>query len=190
MMKLLKHYSMFAKANSYIIGQELGGDAILVDPAIMDIHMLNLIEDNNFYIKHILITHNHEHHVEALKTILKIYEADVYSYYRLLETDNAKTLAGGEKITLSGFNINVFHIPGHSTDSLVYKIGDFLFVGDVLSAGLCGRCDTKVEEEILLDGIESKLLTLEDNCIVLPGHGPPSLLETEKKMINLYDPLK
>lgn len=189
-MKLLKHFSMYGKANSYIIGPEGGGDAILIDPAIMDIHMLDLIEKNNFYVKHILVTHTHQHHFSALKTIKKIYDANIYSFYSHVGEFSSTSLVNGEKITLSNIDIEVFHIPGHSSDSLVYKIGSWLFVGDVITAGLLGRAESKFEEDILIDSIEEKLLTLEDHAIVLPGHGPPSILHTEKKMFNLYAPLK
>ncbi len=189
-MKILKHYSMFGIANSYIIGPDKGGDAILIDPAIMDINMLNLIEDNNFYIKNILLTHSHNHHFDALRTIKKIYEAQIFSFYSHVGEFDSYSLVDGEKILMSGINVEVLHIPGHSADSLVYKIGNLLFVGDVISSGLIGRTDSKFEEEILTDGIEEKLLTLNDDSIVFPGHGPPSILKTEKKMFNLYAPLK
>lgn len=189
-MKLLKHFSMFGKANSYLIGPEGGGDAILIDPAIMDIHMLDLIEKNNFYIKNILITHTHKHHYCALKTIKKIYDAHIFSFYSHVGEFNSTSLVNGEKLSLSNIDIQVLNIPGHSSDSLVYKIGSWLFVGDVLSAGLLGKTDNKFQEKILIDSIEDKLLDLEDHAIVLPGHGPPSILDTEKKMFNLYAPLK
>lgn len=189
-MKLLKHFSIYGKSNSYIIGPEGGGDAILIDPAIMDIHMLDMIEENNFYVKHILITHTHDHHFQALKTIKKIYNAKIYAYYSHIGDFESQSLVDGEKLRLSNFNIEVIHIPGHSTDSLVYKIDSYLFVGDVITAGLLGKTDSKLEEQILIDYIESKLFTQEDHSIVLPGHGPPSILQTEKRMFNLYAPLK
>lgn len=189
-MKLLKHFSMYGKANSYIIGPEGGGDAIIIDPAIMDIHMLDLIEKNNFYIKYILITHSHVHHFSALKTIKKIYDAEIYSFYSHIGDFETNSLVDGEKLTLSNIDIEVIHVPGHSSDSLVYKIGSLLFVGDVITAGLLGKTESKFEEEILIDSIEEKLLTLEDHAIVMPGHGPPSILNTEKKMFNLYAPSK
>lgn len=189
-MKLLKHFSMYGKANTYLIGSENGGDAILIDPAIMDIHMLDLIENNNYYVKYILITHTHPHHIEALRTIKKIYDAEIYSFYSHVGDFKSKSLVDGEQLTLSGMDITVRHIPGHSSDSLVYVFDKMVFVGDVISSGLLGRTENKFEEEILIDGIESKLLTLRDNIIVLPGHGPPSIIETEKKLFNLYTPLK
>lgn len=177
-------------ANSYIYGPDDGGDAILIDPAIMDIHMLDLIEKNNYYIKYILITHTHNNHIASLRTIKKIYDAEIYSFYSNINEFKSHSLVDGEKLFLSGIEVNVIHVPGHTADSLVYKIGNLIFVGDVISSGLLGRTDTKFEEEILIDSIEAKLLTLEDNIIVLPGHGPPSILGTEKKMFNLYTPLK
>lgn len=189
-MKILKHFSMYGKANSYIIGPDKGGDAILIDPAIMDIHMLDLIEKNNYYIKYIFVTHAHSHHFEALRTIKKIYDAKLFSFYSHIGDFESNSLVDGEKLTLSGIEIEVIHIPGHSSDSLVYKIGSTIFVGDVITAGLLGRTESKFEEEILIDAIEEKLLVLEDHAIVFPGHGPPSILKTEKKMFNLYAPLK
>lgn len=189
-MKLLKHFSMYGKANSYIIGPEGGGDAILIDPAIMDIHMLELIENNNYYIKHILVTHTHPHHINALRTIKKIYDAEIYSFYSHIGNFRSTSLVDNENIILSGINVNVRHIPGHSSDSLIYNIDSKVFVGDIMSSGLLGRCDSKYAEDLLIDEIETKLLTLEDHVLVLPGHGPPSLIETEKKLFNLYMPLK
>lgn len=189
-MKLLKHFSMFGKANSYIIGPDNGGDAILIDPAIMDIHMLNLIENNNYYIKHILITHAHANHTQALRTIKKIYDATIYSYHHKIGKFPSTKLLDNQRITLSGIDVEVKNIPGHSTDSLIYIIDSKVFVGDVLSSGLLGSTSNKYEEELLIDGVESKILTLDDNILVLPGHGPPSIIGTEKKMFNLYTPLK
>ena len=189
-MKLLKHYSIFGKANSYIIGNEAGGDAILVDPSVMDINMLNLIEDNNFYIKYILITHFHKNHIEGLRTIKKIYDAQIYSYYSHASIFDSNSLINGEEFSLCGMGIKAIHILGHSIDSIVYKIGTNLFVGDVISAGLIGQTASKLEEELLIDQIKEKLFILEDHVLVLPGHGPPSILGIEKKMFNLYAPLK
>ncbi|QEN05788.1 MBL fold metallo-hydrolase [Thiospirochaeta perfilievii] len=189
-MKLLKHFSMFGKANTYIVGPDNGGDAILIDPAIMDIHMLELIENNNFYVKHILITHAHKHHFAALKTIKKIYNAEIYSYYSHIGDFESNSLVDGEVLILSDLEVKVLHVPGHSSDSLIYQIGNYLFVGDVITAGLLGKTDSKFEEEILIDSIETKLLTLDDHSLVFPGHGPPSILISEKKMFNLYAPLK
>ena len=127
-MRLLKHFSMYGKANSYIIGPENGGDAILIDPAIMDIHMLELIENNNYYIKYILITHTHPNHINALRTIKKIYEAEIYSFYSHVGGFESTSLVDNETITLSGIEIKIRHIPGHSTDSLIYIIDSNVFV--------------------------------------------------------------
>lgn len=187
-MKLFKHLSMHQIANSYIYGPDKGGDAILIDPGVIDIHMLNLIEDNDFYIKHILVTHNHHHHISALKTIKKIYDAKIYSYYSHIGDFESYSLVDNEELTLSGIKIKALHVPGHSVDSLAFLIDNLIFVGDTISTGLMGSIESKFEEEILIDSIESKILTLEDHIKVLPGHGPLSTIGTEKKLFNLYSP--
>ena len=78
-MKLYFHFAVFGFSNTYLIGNEDGGDAILVDPGVMDIELLRLIESNNFHIKHILITHSHTAHISGLETLKKIYDFQIYS---------------------------------------------------------------------------------------------------------------
>lgn len=188
-MKLLKHLSMHQIANSYIYGPDDGGDAILIDPGVIDVHMLNLIEDNNFYIKYVLVTHNHHHHISALRTLNKIYDTEIYSYYSHIGDYESYSLVDGEELILSGIKVKALHVPGHSVDSVAFLIDNLMFVGDTISAGLMGSTESKFEEEILIDSIESKIFTQENHIIVLPGHGPPSTIGTEKKTFNLYAPL-
>jgi hydroxyacylglutathione hydrolase len=72
------HFAVVGLSNSYLIGPKGGGDAMLIDPSRFDIPLLNMIEDNHYYIRWVLVTHNHENHIRGLKTLLKIYDAKVY----------------------------------------------------------------------------------------------------------------
>jgi len=93
----------------------------------------------------------------------------------------------GDKLIISGFTIDVISIPGHSSDSVVYKIGDFLFTGDVLTAGLVGNTASAYGAATQMNKLRSRLLSLPGDYIVLPGHGPPTTLEAERRFnVDIY----
>jgi len=179
--KLYTHFAVVGFSNSYLLGPDEGGDAILIDPGVMDLELLNLIENNNFYVKHILVTTPHEAHVQGLKTILKIYEATIHSGASSVLDFPCFQVYDGDTINLTGFDITVFNISGHSEDSIVYKLEDALFTGDAFGAGLVGDSPNPYTVAILKSTILKKIAPLDDNLLIFPGHGPPSTLEAERK---------
>jgi glyoxylase-like metal-dependent hydrolase (beta-lactamase superfamily II) len=86
-----------------------------------------------------------------------------------------------EVFSAAGWSILAIAVPGHSQDSIVYKIGNLLFTGDVLHAGMIGKTTSTFNTEALIQRIKDKLLQFPDETIVLPGHGPPSTIGTERK---------
>ncbi|MEW5815453.1 MAG: MBL fold metallo-hydrolase [Spirochaetota bacterium] len=179
-MKFFFHFAVFGFSNTYLVGPEQAGEAILIDPGVMDVELLKLIEKNNYYITTILVTHSHIAHIRGITTLLKVYNARLYGGLpRILDFESVK-LKEGDEPTLAGFKIQVIEIPGHSSDSLVYRIGDMLFTGDALGAGRIGDTPNGYAHSILLSTIKEKLLPLEENLLIFPGHGPPSTLKVEK----------
>ena len=181
-MKVFTIYNTKGYINTYLIGPEEGGDAIIIDPGQTDLHLLDLIESNNYYLKSIFVTHAHETHIKGIKTLLKIYDADIYSKLPLISETETISLKDDDKIHLSGYEIEVIDIPGHSDDSLVFRIRNLLFTGDVLSAGLIGSTVNNDSKKILQKGIIRKLFSIKEDMVIFPGHGAPSTLNAEKKM--------
>ncbi|NQT60448.1 MAG: MBL fold metallo-hydrolase [Bacteroidetes bacterium] len=182
-MKIFFHFSVVGFSNTYLIGNSGGGDAILIDPGHMDIELLKLIEENNYYIKHILLTHRHPSHTEGLRTLRKIYDSEIYANSPFIMDCKVKTLSDESSITLSGIPVSASLVPGHSSDSLVYKIQDALFTGDVLMSGRIGSTNSSLSRSLLIRSIQEKILPLNDNTLIFPGHGTPTTLFVEK-MIN------
>lgn len=92
-------------------------------------------------------------------------------------------LAGKTKLALGGLVFDVRHVPGHSPDSLCFRLegAPLLIGGDVLFAGSIGRTDfPHGDHELLLSGIREKLWPLPDDVEVLPGHGPTTTIGREK----------
>ncbi|MCD6342895.1 MAG: MBL fold metallo-hydrolase [Spirochaetaceae bacterium] len=180
-MKLLSHFPAIGVSNTYIIGSAEGGDAILVDPGRFDVTLLNLIEDNNFDIKTVLVTHDHENHIKGLKTLMKIYNPAVIAGSGEIFDIPTKRVEDGESIICSGFPVEVIEVEGHSSDSRVYRIASYIFTGDVLSAGRIGSSSTSYTRELLLQSIKTKIMCLNEDLLVLPGHGPPTSISAEKR---------
>ncbi len=179
-MRCFINFSLIGFSNTYLIGPDKGGDAIIIDPGEMNIKLLNLIEENNFYLRHILVTHNHMPHISGIKTLLKIYDAVIYSASDQILTFPSKVISQGTFLNLSGTEVEVLEFAGHSEDSLVYKIGKMLFTGDTLCAGNLGQGENKESINLIRKSVSTKIKNMDDSILVFPGHGPPSTIKAEK----------
>ena len=180
-MKLFTLYNLEGNLNTYLIGHEDGGDALIIDPGNIDLYLLNLIENHNYYIKSILITHDHEKHTKGVKTLMRIYEPLIFSKRAIICDYRANTINTNSVLNLLGFDITVIEIPGHSDDSLVFRIRNTLFTGDVLSAGKIGYTSNSVAKKLLQENIMKKIFSIKDDLIIFPGHGPPTTLKAERE---------
>jgi glyoxylase-like metal-dependent hydrolase (beta-lactamase superfamily II) len=185
-MKLFFHYCSYGFSNCYILGTEnpVKGQrnaAIIIDPGSIENVTLETIEDNNFDLKAVLITHEHLNHVQGLRTLNRIYNAGVIAVNQNIMEHKTARVKDGDRLIIGGFTVEVISIPGHSSDSVVYKIGDLLFTGDVLTAGLVGSTASAYGMATQMNKLRSRVLSLPGDYVVLPGHGPPSTLEAERR---------
>jgi glyoxylase-like metal-dependent hydrolase (beta-lactamase superfamily II) len=185
-MKLFFQYCSFGFSNSYIIGDDDHAHdkrktAVIIDPGSVEKVTLETIENNNFNLKAVLITHDHAGHIQGLRTLKRIYNADVYAVNPVVMEHKTNMVKDGDKIYIAPFSIEVISIPGHSSDSVVYRIGSLLFTGDALTAGLVGSTASAYGAATLINKLRTRLLSLPGDYYVLPGHGPPSTLEAERR---------
>ena len=105
----------------------------------------------------------------------------------------------GDKLELGGFTVTVDHTPGHTMGSVVFRVStggnehgdsrflppgpaELAFTGDTLFKQSIGRTDLfGGSGRDLLTSIVSKLLVLDDDTVVLPGHGPKSTIGAERR---------
>jgi glyoxylase-like metal-dependent hydrolase (beta-lactamase superfamily II) len=218
-MKLFFHYCSYGFSNCYILGvdqkqtaTQIGAaslseaaqpraaaqpkaaaqsvDAILIDPGTMDEQILKSLEDNVFRLRAVLITHDHLSHVHGLRTLKRIYNAEIFALNRIILDQKTTLVKDGDQFDIGPFKIEVISIPGHSADSAVYRIDNLLFTGDVLTAGLVGQTASAYGAATQMGKLRNRLLSLPGDYTVLPGHGPPSSLEAERRFnigINQYD---
>jgi hydroxyacylglutathione hydrolase len=187
-MKIYHHYSLYGFSNVYLVGNDDTKEALVIDPAEMNAALLNHIEKNDYELRAVFITHNHAHHVRGLKTLLKIYDVQVYSANASVAGFPCRALRDAESVSAAGLTVDVFSVPGHSPDSLIFRIGGTLFTGDALHAGLIGKTLSSYNAVTLADRLKAKILEQPDEYIILPGHGPPSTVGTERNFNVGLDP--
>lgn len=178
-MKIYFHYSSDNFANCYLVGNEITGQAVLVDPSVIDANLLDHIEKNKFSMEAVLITHGHKSHSQALPTILKICNPRVYAAETEISGTETKNVTGDGSFQEAGFNISYMSIPGHSPDSLLFKIGNVVFTGDSIFAGRLGHAANRYGLKSLITNLNAKLLNQNEKIILMPGHGPPSTIGAE-----------
>jgi len=128
------------------------------------------------------LTHNLESPYETgLNTILKIYSPKVYAGSCFSENVTINTLRGDGCIDVAGYSVRYFAIPAHSSYSYMFQIENMVFTGTSLSAGMIGQTSNMYAERTLRNILKTKLMSLDDNLIIMPFYGPPSSIGVERK---------
>ena len=105
------------------------------------------------------------------------------------EPDDVKPLADGEVLALAGLEVTVDHAPGHTPGSVTFRLpGDpreerppVMLSGDLLFAGSIGRTDLPGGDSgQMMESLARTVLTLDDEVVVLPGHGPQTTVGRER----------
>jgi len=105
------------------------------------------------------------------------------------EPERVEPLPDGGTISVAGIEFTVDHAPGHTRGSVLFRLpGDkggereLLLSGDVLFAGSIGRTDLPGGSlPQMMTSLRDKILTLDDDIVVLPGHGPATTIGRERR---------
>jgi hydroxyacylglutathione hydrolase len=190
-------------SNCYIVGSESSQRGIIIDPGAEAKLILRTVNDSSLTISLILVTHAHIDHIGALATVKEstgakfaIHEAEAAAglgmFSRMLSSMTGgsfsqppkpdKLLKDGDKIEIDDLSFTVLHTPGHSPGGISLYGHGILFSGDTLFNHGIGRTDFPgCSYEQLMGSIQNKLMTLPDETIVYPGHGPATTVGEEKR---------
>ena len=99
------------------------------------------------------------------------------------EPSQVLELRNNQKFEAVGLDITAIHAPGHTAGSLMFTINDEVLIsGDVLFAGSIGRTDQPSgSQEAMVRTLATKIVPLGDHLRVLPGHGPDTTIEYERR---------
>lgn len=186
--------------NCYLVICEETGKCAVVDPGAEPAKIIRSIRERELEPVVILNTHGHVDHIGANKDIkdrfpvpLRMHQADLPLLHGAMVSEisswlDAKAspepdgfLMEGDRISIGGSFLKVLHTPGHSPGSVSLLGSGILFTGDTLFCGGVGRTDLPGGSwPDLESSIRDKILTLSDELIILPGHGPSSTIGREK----------
>jgi hydroxyacylglutathione hydrolase len=104
-----------------------------------------------------------------------------------LEPDDVRLLSDHEQLSLADIDLTAGHAPGHTPGSTVFTrpaVGDvppIMFAGDVLFAGSIGRTDLPGgDHAAMMRSLRDVILPMDDDMVVLPGHGPQTTIGQER----------
>ena len=185
-MKIYPHYSHEGFVNSYLVGNEVSREALIIDPGRITGEVIAHIEKNGYTLRGVCITHNHIcHYKYGLRTLLKIYTPHIYAADQALVNKHGKMLRGDCTLSIAGFFVECFSVPGHSPDSYLFKIDNCIFTGDSLTAGITGSTLHSFAAKTLAEQLEKKLFIYDDAVLLFPGHGPPTTIGAERKFTHI-----
>jgi glyoxylase-like metal-dependent hydrolase (beta-lactamase superfamily II) len=199
---------MFA-TNCWIIAADKGSECIIVDPGMTDIsaEVEMIVAEEGFKPVAALLTHGHLDHTFSVKPLADGYgiPAYIHSEDRRFIADPAgihgpqfveqlkgmnfaepvavENLKDGSILDFLGMKIRAIHSPGHTRGSLMFLLNEeILLSGDVLFAGSIGRTDLPSgSASDMRNTLSKKVLTLDDDIRVLPGHGEETTIKYERK---------
>jgi hydroxyacylglutathione hydrolase len=205
-LRLATVVSLPFEQNSFVASLAGRDDCLVIDPGLEPEKILQILRDRQLTPAAILVTHGHSDHIggnAALKQhwpqcplVIGVGDAAKLSDpwlnlsaafgERLVSPAADITLDDGDRYAAAGFELEVLEIPGHSAGHVAYvwrgQTPPIVWVGDIIFAGGIGRTDfPDGDTQQLLSGIRSKLFTLPDETILLPGHGPATTVGEEKR---------
>jgi hydroxyacylglutathione hydrolase len=178
--------------NCHIARRDDSDQAIVIDPGEEAPRLLEALETLELNVAAILLTHTHFDHVGAVAPLARATGADVWcpelevpvladimryvpwpEFGPFDSYDADHTVAGGERLELAGFEIDVLFTPGHSPGHVTYSIPaeQAIFSGDVLFQGSVGRVDLPGGDgPTLMQSLATLVETLPAETVVYPGH--------------------
>ena len=188
--------------NTWIVWNEDTKECVIIDPSDGFDEIVKAIEERELTPKAIWITHGHDDHFGSVNDLKRKYgiltyimkeeeEAIISVQYNLSAvqghprvTEPDMFFLDGQKVPVLGTSMTALLTPGHTVGggSYYFPQEKIVFTGDTLFRDSVGRSDFPGGDALLLiRSIREKLMTLPDETVVCPGHGPATTIGYERK---------
>jgi hydroxyacylglutathione hydrolase len=196
--------------NCYAIAPGPGSECVVVDPGMDAVGPLGeMLAADGLKPVAVVLTHGHLDHTFSVLPVCSGYDIPAYLHpadsgmladparwhgpqlaplmrgLALPDPDDVLPLDDGTVLSLAGVELTVRHAPGHTQGSVVFSLdlgeAPGLLAGDVLFAGSVGRVDLPGGSWTdMLGSLRDVVLPLDDETVVLPGHGPATTIGRER----------
>lgn len=200
-------FNLFS-VNTYVVWDEETLETAIIDPGMQTPDECQTLKDfitrNRLQVTSLIATHLHIDHAMGIEYVKTVYDVGLTA-----SPDDAplgKALSGqammfhlrnvpseavsidvpvknGDSLQVGSSEMRVIGVPGHSPGSIALYSADsgFVVTGDALFNGSIGRTDLPGgDQATLIDSIRTRLLTLPEDTVVYPGHGPATTIGQEK----------
>ncbi len=171
---------------TYLIEDVTTKKSIIIDPSWELEYVKKVIIDHDLDIKYIVNTHNHFDHVFGNDEIIKYTDAKIIQHKNSTIKHDI-SVNDGDKIEFGNCKLVVIYTPGHSKDSICLINDSYIFTGDTIFIGGCGRTDLPGgDAKELYNSIFKIIYNLNDDLLLYPGHNYgtsiTSTIGNEKKL--------
>ncbi|HEY6379243.1 MAG TPA: MBL fold metallo-hydrolase [Candidatus Dormibacteraeota bacterium] len=174
--------------NAYIVRDTGSGESLLVDMPLETGLLLDAIAADGG-VRQVVVTHWHPDHWMSYDQVRKATGAPVLVGDREIKIPEARIdgrLADGDEVRVGAARIAVLHTPGHTPGSISLRLGKVLISGDTLFDGGPGKTSAKGDLEVLIKSITERLHPLDDDTVVLPGHGGNTTIGISRNQYTAY----
>ncbi|GII80845.1 hydrolase [Sphaerisporangium rufum] len=197
------------QANCYVVAPAAGEECVVIDPGQdAEPGLGELLREHRLKPVAVLLTHGHLDHVwsvapvcgardipafihpedrellsDPAKGLSLMAGQQLFGGLTFTEPDDVRELSDGAVLDIAGMALTVDHAPGHTRGSVTFRSpGEHvMFSGDLLFAGSIGRTDLPGGDyPTILRSLGTTCLTLPDDTVVLPGHGPQTTIGRER----------
>ncbi|SDC32371.1 MBL fold metallo-hydrolase [Actinokineospora iranica] len=213
------------QANCFLIAPGAGEQCVIVDPGQdAEEPIAEALREHRLSPVAVILTHGHLDHIYSVTPVcdgndvpawihpedrymlsdplrgLSRESAQFFGGLQLREPQEVREMTDGAELDLAGLKMTVDHTPGHTLGSVSFRHatdegGQLLFSGDTLFAGSIGRTDLPGGSMAMMTESLRKVLELDDETVVLPGHGPTTTIGRERVsnpfltgLVDLSDP--
>ena len=188
------------ETNCFIVADPETLEGVVIDPGDDAGEILKVVEKNKIKVKHVILTHGHYDHIGAVNEIIKKTGADLIAHKEdvifiehpelngsslfgdgTVKAKADKYVAEGDIIKAGKLEFKVIHTPGHTPGGICLLSGKHLFSGDTLFYGSIGRTDFPNANHADMMKSLAKLMKLEDDIRVYPGHGEMTTIGGERQ---------
>ena len=180
-MRLFSLFRYPESINTYIVAQDYGSKAIIIDPYLFDKPLIRFLNNSELLLETALLTHNNFNFKSTLEVIKKIYTTDFSIPPSIKELNSSNEKNYHKTITINDLQFNKIDLSTDNYYQSVYKIENLLFSGRTLRAGSVGYIKNYSTRKNLYKDIKKKLLSLPDSTLVLPFYGPPTSIKIERQ---------
>ncbi len=172
----------YLDSNCYIVGSEAAGEGLLVDAGDDPNSILRHVRELGLDIKVIALTHGHTDHAGGVREVRAATGAEVCFH----PADSGygwpgRRLEDGDSIDVGDLHFVTLYTPGHTRDGICFAGHGVVFTGDTLFKRSVGMTSFGGNHGQLLQSIHARLMTLPDDTVVYPGHGPETTIGAERR---------